>query len=114
MRALLLIIAILMCVSSQASAQNPEGVILTTDQQIKTAEIITNIEKTPLANVGFTLAVDAVVPVNVSLRPVPSDAEELAPQLRGLYYVAVEELIGIVEPHSRKIVTVLLRGRRQK
>jgi len=109
-----MIIAILMCVPSEASAQSPQGVGLTMDQQIKAAEIITNAEKAPLANVGFTLAIGTIVPVDVPLRPVPSDAEELAPQLRGLSYVAVEELIAIVEPRGRKIVAVLLRGRPQK
>jgi len=32
------------------------------DQQIKAAEIITNAEKAPLANVGFTLAIGTIVP----------------------------------------------------
>src|SRR5437660_5810050 len=103
MRMLLMIIATLTCVLTHAAAQNSpsvatKSVLLTADQQIKVAEIITNKESNPLSNVNFTLAIDAVVPENVLLHPVPPDAQELAPQLRGLSYTAVEELIAIVEP----------------
>jgi hypothetical protein len=43
----------------------------------------------------------------------PPDAEALAPQLRGTSYLAVEELVAVVDTNSRKIVAVMQRMRRQ-
>jgi hypothetical protein len=43
-----------------------------------------------------------------------AEAEKLAPQLQGDSYLAVEELVAIVDTSSRKIVTVMQRMRRQE
>jgi hypothetical protein len=45
------------------------------------------------------------------LRP---DAEKLAPQLQGYSYLAVEELVAIVDTNSRKITSVMQRMWRQE
>lgn len=39
---------------------------------------------------SFLVSVDAVVPTEIQLNSLPSEAEELAPQLRGFSYVVVE------------------------
>jgi hypothetical protein len=44
----------------------------------------------------------------------PAEAEKIAPQLQGDSYLAVEELVAIVDTNSRKIVTVMQRMRRQE
>jgi uncharacterized protein DUF1236 len=85
---------------------------LSIDQQRKMGEIITN-EAKPLTDTNFTLAIDSTVPGNIELRPLPTSAGELAPQFRAYNYVAIDEQIALVDPRSRKIVTVIPRWRRQ-
>ena len=87
---------------------------LSMDQQIKIGEIITNEQTTPLSNVNFSVSIGGIVPEQVLLRPLPLDVHQLAPQFVGYSFIVVEELIAIVEPHTRKIVEVLPRWRHQK
>jgi hypothetical protein len=87
---------------------------LSMDQQSKISEIVTNKTTQPLTHINFALEMDAVVPSDVPLQRLPSQAEQLAPQLRGYSYLAVEELVAIVDTDSRKIVSVMQRMRRQE
>ena len=87
---------------------------LSMDQQIKIGEIITNERTTPLSNVNFSVSIGGIVPEQVLLRPLPLDVHQLAPQFVGYRFIVVEELIAIVEPHTRKIVEVLPRWRHQE
>jgi hypothetical protein len=102
-------------VSATAQTAAPSGnQALTLDQQSKISEIITNQTPQPLTNINFSIATDVVVPSNVALRRLPAEAEKIAPQLQGDSYLAVEELVAIVNTNSRKIVTVMQRMRRQE
>lgn len=87
---------------------------LSLDQQNKLSEIVADQTPQPLTNVGFTVARDVVVPDNIPLQPLPVEAEKLDPQLHGYSYLAVEELVAIVDTNSRKIVSVMQRMRRQE
>ncbi len=87
---------------------------LSLDQQSKISEIIANLTPQPLTNVTFTVAPDVVVPANVPLQRLPVEAEMLEPQLHGYSYLAVEELVAIVDTNSRKIISVMQRMRRQE
>jgi hypothetical protein len=87
---------------------------LSLDQQSKISEIVANQTPQPLTNVTFSVAPDIVVPANVPLQRLPTEAENLAPQLQGYSYLAVEELVAIVDTNSRKIVSVMQRMRRQE
>jgi hypothetical protein len=87
---------------------------LSLDQQNRISELITNQTPQPLTGVNFSVAPDVVVPSNVTLQRLPAEAEKLAPQLQGDSYLAVEELVAIVDTSSRKIVTVMQRMRRQE
>ena len=74
----------------------------------KISEMIT--ERTPpLEGGSFPVSVDGVVPSDVQLNSLPSEAEQLAPQLRGFSYVVVEELVAIVDPRTRKVEIVFPR-----
>src|SRR5260370_763784 len=86
---------------------------LSMDQQIKIGEIITNERTTPLSNVNFSVSIGGIMPEHL-LRPLPLDVHQLAPQFVGYSFIVVEELIAIVEPHTRKIVEVLPRWRHQE
>jgi hypothetical protein len=87
---------------------------LSLDQQSKISEIITNQAPQPLTGINFSIAPDVVVPPNVALQRLPVAAEKVAPQLQGYSYLAVEELVAIVDTNSRKISSVMQRMRRQE
>jgi hypothetical protein len=94
---------------SAASKDN----ILSLDQKIRIAQIIT--KRTPaLAGANFHVAIDGIVPKEIDLQSLPSNAEDVAPELRGFGYVVVEELIAIVEKPTRKIVVVFPRWGEQQ
>jgi len=76
--------------------------------------MITSQTPQPLTNVNFPVALDVVIPSSVSLQRLPAEAEQLAPQLKGDSYVAVEELVAIVDTNSRKIISVMQRMRAQE
>jgi hypothetical protein len=87
---------------------------LSLDQQSKISEIITDQTPQPLTGINFSIAPDVVVPPNVALQRLPAAAEKVAPQLQGYSYLAVEELVAIVDTNSRKISSVMQRMRRQE
>jgi hypothetical protein len=51
---------------------------------------------------------------DVQLHSLPSDAEQVAPELRGYGYIVVEELVAIVDPQTRKVEIVFPRWGGQK
>jgi len=57
---------------------------------------------------------DALVPADIALQRLPAQAESLAPELKGYSYLAVEELVAVVDTNSRKVVSVMQRMRRQE
>jgi hypothetical protein len=61
-------------------------------------------------NVNFSVSVDAVVPEHVRFRPLPDEIVSIVPQYRGYSYVIVHDEVVIIEPKTRKIVTVLHKG----
>jgi hypothetical protein len=87
---------------------------LSLDQQEKISQIIADQTPQPLTNVAFPVARDVAVPANVPLQPLPPEAEMISVHLYGYSYLAVEELVAIVETKSRKIITVMQRMRRQE
>jgi hypothetical protein len=106
--------ALAFVVTGAAAQQTPSNPSLSIDQQEKIGESITNKEPAPLTNVDFSVSIDTVVPKDVSMRSLPPEAAELAPQVRGFGYIAVDEQIAIVEQRTRKIVAVIPRWRRQE
>jgi hypothetical protein len=87
---------------------------LSLDQQTKISEIVTNRTPQPLTHIDFVLQRDATVPAAVRIERLPVDAESVAPELSGYSYLAVEELVAIVDTNSRKVVSVMQRMRRQQ
>ena len=114
MRRILAVIAAVSCVATAASAQTPADSaasgsgLLTLDQKTKISEMITK-QTPPLAAPAFPVSVDGVVPSEIQLNSLPPEAEQLAPRLRGLSYVVVEELVAIVDPRTRKVEIVFPR-----
>jgi hypothetical protein len=87
---------------------------LSLDQQNKISEIVTNRTPQPITHINFALQRDALVPADVQIQRLPAEAETLAPELKGYSYLAVEELVAIVNTDSRKVVSVMQRVRRQQ
>jgi hypothetical protein len=100
--------------TAPAIAQSGGNAALSMDQQSKISEMITRQTPQPLTNISFPVAKDVVIPSSVSLQRLPAEAEQLAPQLKGDSYLAVEELVAIVDTNSRKIISVMQRMRRQE
>jgi hypothetical protein len=71
-------------------------------------------KRTPApAGPAFPVSVDGVVPSEIQVKSLPSEAEEMAPQLPGFSYVVVEELVAIVDPRTRKVEIVFPRWGKQ-
>src|SRR5665213_465520 len=100
--------------TAPAIAQSAGNPALSMDQQSKISEIITRQTPQPLTNIDFSVARDVVIPSNVPLQRLPAEAEQVAPQLKGDSYLAVEELVAIVDTNSRKVISVMQRMRRQE
>jgi hypothetical protein len=76
-------------------------------QRTRISSVIRNARVEPLRNVNFSVRVGAVVPASVHFHTLPAEIVEIVPQYRGYYYVLVEDEIVIIEPRTRKIVTVI-------
>lgn len=61
-------------------------------------------------NANFSVSVGAVVPEHVHYRRLPEEIVSIVPQYRGYDYVIVHDEVVIIEPKTRKIVTVLHQG----
>ena len=85
-----------------------KSALLTLDQKTRISEMITA-RTPPFGGPSFPVAVDGVVPPDIQLNSLPSEAEDVAPQLRGLRYIVVEELVAIVDPRTRKVEIVFPR-----
>jgi Protein of unknown function (DUF1236) len=57
--------------------------------------------------VDFVLSVGTTIPDYLGLNPVPESIVEIVPQYRGYDFVMVRDEIIIIEPRTRRIVTVL-------
>jgi hypothetical protein len=97
-----------------AQAQQAATTALSMDQQNKISEIVTMRTSQPLININFALQRDAVIPADVAIQRLPPEAEGVVPEFKGYSYLAVEELVAIVDTNSRKVVTVMQRMRRQE
>jgi hypothetical protein len=91
----------------------PKADALTLEQKTKISQLVTR-RTPPLGTPAFPVAVAAIVPAEVQIHPLPSDAEQVAPQLHGLGYIVVEELVAIVDPRTRKVAIVFPRWGEQK
>jgi hypothetical protein len=92
---------------SQSAASKAD--LLSLDQKVKISKLITK-QTEPLADPSFSIVVGGTVPAEIPLHSLPSEAERLAPQLRGFGYIVVEELIALVDQGTRKVEIVFQRS----
>ena len=113
MRKLLFLTALLLAISPAMAQTPPQSAAsradaLSLEQKTKISELITK-QTPPLAASLFSIAVDSVVPSEIEIHPLPTAAEQMAPQLRGFGYVVIEELVALVDPQTRKVEVVFPR-----
>jgi hypothetical protein len=86
MRKLPVVIAISQFAISAAAAQSqsaaPKAELLSLDQETTISQLIAN-QTVPLSSGSFSIALEAVVPAKIQVYSLPSEVEQLAPQLRG-------------------------------
>jgi Protein of unknown function (DUF1236) len=61
-------------------------------------------------NVNAHISVDAPLPGEADLRPLPPAVVELAPEYRGFSYVVVHDQIAIIDPSTRRVVELIEVG----
>jgi hypothetical protein len=80
------------------------------EQQTRISTVISRTNVQPLTSVNFAVSVGTVVPATVTLTPLPADIVTIVPQYRGYSFFVVRDEIVIVEPSTKKIVTVISRS----
>lgn len=82
------------------------------EKAAKISDVISREKVQSVENVNFSVSVGVNVPSTVVVHPLPASIVEIVPEYRGYDYVVVHDEIVIVEPRTRKIVTVVHRGGR--
>src|SRR6266436_1096528 len=86
------LVAFAVLAQATPTSGDPKADVLSLEQKTKISQLITR-RTPPLDNPSFTVAIAATVPADVQVHSLPSDAERVAPQLRGYGYIVVEELV---------------------
>lgn len=93
--------------TSTANSSTSANVNINDQQRTRITASISRLNIQPLTSVNFSLSVGTVVPADLRLQPLPAEVVEVVPQYRGYDFVLVKDEIVIVEPSTKKIVTVL-------
>lgn len=93
--------------SRQGGAGQADSVQLDDQQRSRISTTISQQNVRPLSNVNFSVSVGTVVPRTVRVQTVPASIVSIVPQYRGYSYFVVEDRIVIVQPRTKKIVTVI-------
>jgi len=93
--------------STADNRSSGKSVSLNTQQKTKISASIKNAHVEPLKNVNFSVRVGAEIPAYVHFHALPADIAAIVPEYRDYNYVVVQDRIVIVEPRTRKIVTII-------
>jgi hypothetical protein len=97
--------------AQQPSQTNVNAAVNINDQQrTRVTQSIARLNVQPVTNVNFSVSIGTVVPTSVRLQTLPADVVTIVPQYRGYSFFVVRDEIVIVEPSSKKIVTVISRS----
>jgi hypothetical protein len=89
---------------AQSSAK---AVKLNERQQAEVRGVLRSEQIEKLDRVDFSLSTGTIVPSYAPIRPLPERIVEIVPQYRGYDFVMMRDEIVIIEPRTRRIVTVL-------
>jgi uncharacterized protein DUF1236 len=85
------------------------GKTLSAEQKTKVRETVIRSSNAPrVTNVNFSVSVGTVIPASVHFVALPPVLVEIFPEWSGYDYIIVDERIVILEPQTRKIVTILV------
>lgn len=93
--------------SADKGSKSGTNVTLNSSQKTKISTTIRSAHVEPLRNVNFSVRVGVVIPASVHFHTLPAEIVTIVPEYRGYYYVVVEDEIVIIEPRTRKIVTII-------
>jgi hypothetical protein len=93
-----------------ATSTGSTGITLNSEQRTQVSQAFRSIRAEPLRDVNFSVSVGSTVPASVTtLQTCPSEVVRLIQGLPECRYIVVRDQIVIVEPSSRRIVTVIER-----
>ena len=90
-----------------AEQMSGKTVTLNSHQQTEIRSALVNEPVENIDRVDFSVRTGTIVPEHVSIRPLPDRIVEIVPQYRGYDFAMVRHDIVIIEPQTRRIVTVL-------
>ena len=94
---------------SPSSAKAGGNINLTTQQKTVIKNTVINNKSAPrVTNVNFNIGVGTVVPTSVRFAPLPASIVEIHPAWRGYDYFVYNDEVIIIEPHSHKIVEIIV------
>jgi hypothetical protein len=95
--------------ASPSSAKAGGNINLTTQQKTVIKKTVIDNKSAPrVTSVNFQINVGTVVPTTVRYAPLPTSIIEIHPAWRGYDYFVYEDQVIIIEPHSHKIVEIIV------
>ncbi|GGC80726.1 DUF1236 domain-containing protein [Chelatococcus reniformis] len=82
---------------------------ITTEQRTQITRSFSSVKVEPTTNVNFTVSTGTVVPTTIELHAVPAEIVRIVPEWRRYRYIVVRDQIVIIEPGTRKIITIIER-----
>jgi hypothetical protein len=95
--------------STSTGSVSSSSVNVSSEQRTQITRAFTSVNVAPVTNVNFTVRTGTVLPATVNLHPCPRQVIDILTGIRECQFVIVKDEIVIVEPSSRKIVTVIER-----
>jgi len=97
--------------STTGSTSGSTNINVTSEQRTEITRAFSSVNVQPLTDVNFTVNVGSVVPETVvtHLQTCPSEVVRILSGLPECRYVVVRDQVVIVEPRTRRIVTVIER-----
>jgi hypothetical protein len=83
------------------------GARLAPEQRTRISSVIRDQHVQPLNTVNFAISVGALVPREVSFRPLPAEVVTIYPEWRGYEFFLVRDQIVVVNPRTMEIVAIL-------
>ncbi len=81
---------------------------MTSEQRTQISQSFSSVHVQPLTDVNFSVSVGSTIPTSVTtLYDCPDNVERILTGLPECKYVVVKDQIVIVEPRTRRIVTVI-------
>jgi Protein of unknown function (DUF1236) len=83
---------------------------LSQEQRTTVTRAFSSVNVAPLTSVNFEVRTGVILPATVNLHPCPNEVIRVLEGIRECRFVIVRNQIVIVEPSSRRIVTVIQRS----